>query len=71
MLDDHVPFANAGIPTIDIIDFDYYDENGNNLHHTVRDNLDYVSAKSLYYVGATLEQWIYNIAGNEEAESNA
>ena len=70
MLDDHVPFANAGIPTVDIIDFDYYDENGNNLHHTVKDNLNYVSAKSLYYVGTTLEQWIYEIVSSKEAKTS-
>jgi Zn-dependent M28 family amino/carboxypeptidase len=60
MLDDHIPFLNEGIPAVDLIDFDYYDEKGNNLHHTIRDSLEYVSEKSLWVVGQTLELWIKN-----------
>ncbi|NOT44776.1 MAG: M28 family peptidase, partial [Acidobacteria bacterium] len=39
--DDHVPFLRAGIPAVDIIDFDYP------AWHTARDDLDQVSARSL------------------------
>jgi Zn-dependent M28 family amino/carboxypeptidase len=52
MLDDHTPFLQAGIPAIDIIDFDYP------YWHTTSDTLDKVSAASLDAVGDTLLQWI-------------
>ncbi|TAK17032.1 MAG: M28 family peptidase [Acidobacteria bacterium] len=45
--DDHVPFLDAGIPSVDIIDLDYpawHNTNG-------RDTIDKVSAKSLQIVG--------------------
>ncbi|MHA1983847.1 MAG: M28 family peptidase [Candidatus Hodarchaeales archaeon] len=58
MTDDHVPFKNAGIQVVDLIDFDYVDENGIKLHHTTRDNLDYVSAESLKIIGETIEFWL-------------
>jgi glutaminyl-peptide cyclotransferase len=43
--DDHVPFLQAGVPSIDIIDLDYEP------WHTVKDTLDAVSARSLQIVG--------------------
>lgn len=52
MLDDHTPFLEAGIPAIDIIDFDYP------YWHTIRDTPDKVSAESLKAVGETLRVWI-------------
>lgn len=52
MLDDHTPFVQAGIPAIDIIDFDYP------YWHTVQDTPDKVSAESLQAVGDTLHAWI-------------
>jgi len=49
MFDDHVPFARLGIPAIDLIDFQYGD---NNEHwHKASDNLDNVSADSLRITG--------------------
>lgn len=49
ILDDHVPLNNAGIPTIDLIDFDFP------AWHTPADTLDKISAASLETVGqATL-----------------
>jgi glutaminyl-peptide cyclotransferase len=49
ILDDHVPFATLGIPAIDLIDFQYGD---NNEHwHTAGDTLANVSAASLETVG--------------------
>jgi hypothetical protein len=48
--DDHTPFAAAGIPAIDLIDFDYPP------FHTRADRLDKVSPASLDVVGeAVLE----------------
>ena len=52
MLDDHTPFLQAGIPAIDIIDFDYP------YWHTLQDTPDKVSAESLQAVGETLRTWI-------------
>ena len=52
MIDDHTPFIEAGIPAVDIIDFDYP------FWHTVQDTPDKVSAESLQAVGETLQAWI-------------
>jgi len=52
MLDDHTPFLEAGIPAVDIIDFDYP------YWHTTQDTLDKVSVESLRIVGETLLNWI-------------
>lgn len=50
--DDHVPFLDAGIPAIDIIDIEY------RYWHTTYDTVDKVSARSLTIVGVTLQTWI-------------
>jgi glutaminyl-peptide cyclotransferase len=52
MLDDHTPFLEAGIPAVDIIDFDYP------YWHTAGDTPDKVSPKSLETVGETLLEWL-------------
>lgn len=52
MIDDHTPFLEAGIPAVDIIDFDYP------YWHTTQDTADKVSAESLQVVGDTLWHWI-------------
>lgn len=52
VLDDHIPFLEAGIPAVDLIDFDYP------YWHTVEDTLDKVSAESLQAVGDTLLAWL-------------
>ncbi len=52
MLDDHTPFLEAGIPAVDIIDFDYP------YWHTTQDTADKVSAESLQAVGETLAAWL-------------
>lgn len=52
ILDDHTPFLEAGIPAIDIIDFDYP------YWHTISDTPDKVSAESLLAVGDTLWHWV-------------
>ena len=46
VLDDHTPLNAAGIPTIDLIDFDYPP------WHTAEDTIDKLSAESLRIVGA-------------------
>ncbi len=52
MEDDHTPFLKAGIPAVDIIDFDYP------YWHTAADTPDKVSPKSLEIVGETLRNWL-------------
>lgn len=43
--DDHLPFVQRGVPSIDVIDLDYGPNNS--YHHTVQDTMDKVSARSL------------------------
>ena len=52
ILDDHVPFLQAGIPAVDIIDFDYP------AWHTVADDIGNVSKDSLAIVGNVLYSWL-------------
>ncbi len=52
ILDDHIPFIQAGIPSVDIIDIDY------KYWLTTEDTLDKISSKSLQMVGNVLETWI-------------
>ena len=52
ILDDHTPFLEAGIPAVDLIDFDYA------YYHTVSDTADKVSPESLGVVGDTLLHWL-------------
>ena len=56
--DDHIPLLKAGLRVIDVIDIDYCTQGVNctgqpgvNVHHTMQDTLDKVSAKSLQTVG--------------------
>jgi len=56
ILDDHTPFINAGIPAVDIIDFDYP------YYHTLDDTTDKVSEMSLEIVGRTVISWLLNRA---------
>ena len=52
MLDDHTPFLQAGIPAVDIIDFDYP------YWHTTADTPDKVSGSKMKAVGDTLAAWL-------------
>lgn len=59
--DDHTPFLEAGIPAVDIIDFDYP------YWHTIQDTPDKVSADSLQVIGHTLVAWLELRLGLVEA----
>lgn len=48
LFDDHTPFLRAGIPSIDLIDFDYAHKD------TVEDTVDKTSARALDAVGETV-----------------
>jgi Zn-dependent M28 family amino/carboxypeptidase len=52
IIDDHIPFIQADIRAIDIIDFDYP------YWHTTQDTLDKISADSLKAVGDTMLKWL-------------
>jgi Zn-dependent M28 family amino/carboxypeptidase len=52
ILDDHVPFLEAGIPAVDLIDINY------EYWHTSADTPDKVSAQSLQIVGDVLWKWL-------------
>jgi hypothetical protein len=58
VIDDHLPFNEAGIKTIDLIDFNYPDSS-NRYWHTSEDTPDKCSAESLEAVGKVLMQVIY------------
>ena len=56
--DDHVPLIRKGLRVIDVIDIDYCSDGGTdcgqserNLHHTMQDTIERISAKSLQIVG--------------------
>jgi Zn-dependent M28 family amino/carboxypeptidase len=51
--DDHIPLNQAGIRTIDIIDFDFAQ------WHTLSDDLDHVSARGLGIVGEVVTALIF------------
>jgi len=50
--DDHLPLIEAGVPTMDLIDFDYPS------WHTLQDTPDKCSPQSLGVVGKMLEAWL-------------
>lgn len=52
IIDDHLPFIQAGIPAVDIIDFDYP------YWHTTADTIDKVSSESLGIVGDVVLTWL-------------
>lgn len=52
VLDDHIPYRERGVPAIDLIDFDYPP------WHTVRDDLDAVSPRSLDAAGEALVEMV-------------
>jgi len=52
LVDDHLPFVNEGIPSVDIIDFRYP------FWHTVQDTCDKVSAESLERVGRVIQEFL-------------
>jgi hypothetical protein len=54
MTDDHVPLLEAGLPTVDIIDFDYP------AWHTGRDRPDQTSAQSLAQVARVAAWLVYH-----------
>lgn len=56
--DDHMPLNKAGIPAVDLIDFNYPDES-NRFWHTMEDTTDKCSPESLEAVGTVLLNILY------------
>ncbi len=56
ILDDHTPLNEVGIPTIDLIDFDFP------AWHTPEDTIDKLSAESLQTVGAVVSYYLSEMA---------
>ena len=55
IIDDHIPFLRAGIPAVDIIDFEYP------YWHTTEDTADKVSPENLAVIGNILIHWLETI----------
>jgi len=62
ILDDHVPFLVAGMPAIDLIDFNYGSAPSlNDYWHTTNDTLDKLSVESMQTVGDTVLRMVENL----------
>jgi len=66
MTDDHNPFANVGVPVVDIIDFDYGPDNS--YWHQPSDTMDKLSPQSFQIVGSVILEAIriLNDPGNQQ-----
>ena len=63
ILDDHVPFLDAGIPAVDLIDFQYGSAPGkNDLWHTPNDTIDHLSPDSLETIGRVVLDMLESMA---------
>jgi len=60
VFDDHVAFVNYGIPSADLIIKFWEAPIEWPYHHTINDNISYISNSSLEITGKTVEQFIYN-----------
>jgi hypothetical protein len=65
--DDHLEFLAAGVPSVDLIDLEYYTSSGKMAWHTEFDTLENVSAASLQAVGDVLIAALPAIEGDAPA----
>jgi glutaminyl-peptide cyclotransferase len=65
--DDHIPFAQIGVPVADLIDFNYGYNNA--FHHTTEDTIDKCSPKSLQITGDVILETIRLINGRKDQSS--
>jgi glutaminyl-peptide cyclotransferase len=56
VLDDHVPFLQQGVPSIDLIDFSY------RYADTIEDTVDKLDPAVLDQVGETVAQLVINLS---------
>jgi glutaminyl-peptide cyclotransferase len=59
-VDDHIYVNKAGIPCIDIIEYNQATGGFGDYHHTHKDNMDIIDKSTLKAVGQTLLEVIYN-----------
>jgi glutaminyl-peptide cyclotransferase len=62
--DDHIPFLQAGVKALDLIDFDYGP--GNAYWHTPQDNLDKLGARSFQVIGDVLMRVIPELEAEKQ-----
>jgi glutaminyl-peptide cyclotransferase len=63
IIDDHLYMNKAGIPSVDIIEYDpASDDYFGDYHHTLRDDMDIISRETLEAVGETVTHVIYHEA---------
>ena len=62
MLDDHYPFLQAGIPAVDLIDFEFGPEN--RYWHTEADTMDKISAESMKTAADVALRAAWKLASN-------
>lgn len=67
--DDHIPFAQMGVPVADLIDYDYGYNNA--FHHTTEDTIDKLSPKSLQISGDVILETIRLINGRKDSPAAA
>ena len=67
-VDDHLPFLQAGVSAIDLIDFEYGVQTGNNgagsFWHTDEDTIDKLSPKSLEICGTIFKHLLWQLSLN-------
>jgi len=63
MIDDHYPFLQAGIPAVDLIDFDFGPNNS--YWHTPADTMDKVSAESIKAAADVALRTVWILAEND------
>ena len=62
IFDDHQAFLNAGMPAVDLIDFQFGSAPGlNDYWHTAADTLDKISAESLQTIGRVILQMLADL----------
>ena len=73
-VDDHIPFLQAGIQAIDLIDFEYGPEDPNSsggaYWHTDKDTIDKLSTESLKICGTIFKHLLWQISHNPAVKKN-
>lgn len=68
IIDDHTPFMEAGLPAVDLIDFQFGSAPGKNDYwHTAEDTLDKISAESLGIVGGVVLELLNILQADAES----
>ena len=60
VIDDHVPFIRSGVPSIDLIDFDY------EYADTAEDTVDKLDPAALDAVGEAVAELVLRLAGEQQ-----